>query len=109
MTSKLKIMCLSVAMLAPPAFAQTDPHAGHHPASQATAPTAPPDVKPSAQSHCAMMAAQPHTAGGAQPMGGMPMQASPDKDMMSGGMSADMMKKCMADHAAAPADHPHGN
>jgi hypothetical protein len=55
-----------------------------------------------------MMGLQAPSVGGTQPMGGMPMHGSPDKGMMSGGMSSEM-KKCMADHTAARADHAHGN
>jgi hypothetical protein len=108
MTAMLRIMCLSVAMLAAPAMAQADPHAGHHPADPAKAPAAPAAAEPSAQPGCAMMGTQAPAAGGSQPQGGMPTKGASGQGMMSGGMS-DMMKNCMAEHASPAAEHSHGN
>lgn len=73
-------------LLAAPAFAQTDPHAGHHPETPTTAPAAPVDA--------------------AKPSQMMPMAMPPAKGVAQGGMMADgemmtpaMMEKCMRDHA----------
>jgi hypothetical protein len=105
MMTTLRIMCLSVAMLAAPAMAQTDPHAGHHLADPAKAAAA---AEPSAQPGCAMMGTPAAAAGGSQPQGGMPTKGASGQGMMSGGMS-DMMKNCMAEHAPPAAEHSHGN
>jgi hypothetical protein len=104
MTSTFKIMSVSVLMMATPAFAQADPHAGHHPAGQSAAPKVEPAVHP----RCPMM--EGHAATSASPLsqGGMPMKKGSGHSMMSG-MSPEMMKKCMADRSATPAEHPHGH
>jgi hypothetical protein len=105
MTSILKLMCFSAAIvIAAPAFAQADPHAGHHPAT-ASADVVPP-IRAAAKPGCKMMdkmAMDSEPAAGTTPPG-----TSKPEDKMAGGMG-DMMKSCMRDHAAAPADHKHGD
>lgn len=108
MTLTLRLISLSVAMLATPAMADSDSHAQHHVAGQPPASGEAPGAEASAGAPCKMMGLQAPSVGGTQPMGGMPTHGSPDKGMMSGGMSSEM-KKCMADHTAARADHAHGN
>jgi hypothetical protein len=73
-------------LLAAPAFAQTNPHAGHHPATPITAPAASADAaKPSPMMKMTKRPAKGVAHGG----------------MMSGGgmMAPAMMKKCMREHA----------
>lgn len=83
MSTSLKIALLSGSLLlAAPAFAQTDAHAGHHPATPATAPATP--------------AAQP------SPASDMPAaRHAGHAGMMAGGdmMTPAMMKACMREHA----------
>lgn len=112
MISRFKMLCLSVTVVAGPAFAQTDDHAGHHPTGKASAP-APPAKTDAATPHCPVMDAAP-SGKGDQHQGTSPRQGVQGKGMMekgtaSGRMSPETMKSCMGEHASPPTDHKRSN
>jgi len=104
MSYAIKVMCLSVVLVAAPLSAQTDPHASHHPDDKTTTSTTTDTVKP----NCPMMGSQAPAAN-AQHQGAPAVQSAQGGGMMVGAMSLDMMKACMSKPAASSADHQHGN
>jgi len=96
------LAAVGVAVSAPALAAPADPHAGHHPADAATAPTvvAPPatavgETPPPPK--CPMMADMAKS----MPAGSAPMKMG-DKTM-----SPEMMEKCMKPAPATPAPDAH--
>jgi hypothetical protein len=101
MTQLLKLLPLFTILIAGPAFAEPDPHAGHHPAAttdaaKPAAPTAKVDAK-SAMPACPMMAGSGAVAG--KGLDGKKMMDHKDMHCMPAAAAAK--------DADAPHDHAH--